>query len=119
MMRDGKKIDMSPSRQQDDIVPESPASWAAIERESREVRAVNLILAQRVVESEDLVAELRQTIKEGSRGSRVSPDLLEERESTDQDRQDLIFNVVEDVINVSARKPSEGSRQDTSRVSHT
>jgi hypothetical protein len=69
---------MTSAPQKDTITPEPPASWEAVERDSREVRAVNLILAQRVVELEDLVAELRKTIEEGAKGLRVSPDLLEE-----------------------------------------
>lgn len=77
-MEEDKESDMSLVREQDNISPESAPSWEAIERESREVRAVNLILARKVVELEDLVAELRQTIEAGAKGSRVSLDLLEE-----------------------------------------
>jgi hypothetical protein len=48
------------------------AFWAKIERENRELKAMNQILAEKVVELEDLVSELREAKRVDSEEARVS-----------------------------------------------
>lgn len=87
----------------------------ALERENEELRAVNEILAKKVIELEDRVAELQKAREADLQRLRVSDSLLAESErNADQDRQDLDPDSVSvsNVTNVPARKPSDGSQEE-------
>lgn len=66
---------MSTPREEASLSPQATASPAALEREVRELRAVNRILAQKVVELEDLVAELKKARETDPKQSSVSTSL--------------------------------------------
>jgi hypothetical protein len=55
--------DMSVDREQESMAPLATTSWAAMERENRELRAVNRILVGKVVELEDEILELKAELK--------------------------------------------------------
>jgi hypothetical protein len=63
---------MCPDHQQDVNVPLPAAPFTAVVRENEELKAANEVLAKKVVELQNLVAELRQAKEDDLISSQVS-----------------------------------------------